>query len=567
MCAFFLPSFGVSGGAHAPVSPDVRHSESRLRPMIDRLQMRLDEPVGARRVFFATLVVLTLLRAALAGILPFTSDEAYFTVWGQYPDWGYYDHPPMIGWWLAPLSALSTEPFVLRLPAVFAPPVVALIAIAMLRRYGEALAWTAGTLMLLVPLNAVNVAITTDIPLMIFSALCVLFYLRAQRSGRTLDFLLAGLMLAAALMSKYFAGLLAIAIFAHSVWRPERRRIVGLLWVILGSLPAAVIQIAWNAANCWPNVMFNIVNRHDSDGWSLETPLLFALSFVYVLTPAVGWRLLRGRLSGDPESPPSASVGVDRPGVAAQSPDTMAARADARVLRWLALVPFGIFALLSPVKTIGLHWLASFVLPAVLFFVLVSDSRARARAVLVAAGIALAHWILIGVLVALPTETFRNWKGYPGLVMTVHTDELVEALEPWRGRFAFASSGYSPAVTLGHSLGEYVFVFGRGSSHARHDDIMTDLRKLDGRDVLVVRKDERFVPADYEPYFDRVEFKRIELRGVTFHLIEGHGFRYDAYRDTVLDDIRQRWYAVPRWLPAGPCYFCDRYFPDRACHR
>src|SRR5690606_39051999 len=134
-------------------------------------------------------------------------------------------------------------------PAVFVPPVVAIIAIAMLRRYGEALAWTAGTLMLLVPLNAVNVAITTDIPLMFFSALCVLFYLRAQRSGRRLDFLLAGLMLAAALMSKYFAGLLAIAIFAHSVWRPERRRIVGLLWVILGSLPAAVIQIAWNAAN------------------------------------------------------------------------------------------------------------------------------------------------------------------------------------------------------------------------------------------------------------------------------------------------------------------------------
>ncbi|HRO59583.1 MAG TPA: glycosyltransferase family 39 protein [Burkholderiaceae bacterium] len=541
--------------------------------MIDRLQQRIDEPAAARRVFLATVAVLTLLRAVLAAVLPFTSDEAYFTIWGQYPDWGYYDHPPMIGWWLAPLSALSLEPFVLRLPAVLAPPVVALLAVALLRRYGEALAWTAGTLTLLVPLNAVNVAITTDIPLMIFSALCVLFYVRAQRSGRIADFLLAGLMLAAALMSKYFAGLLAIAIFVHSIWRPERRRIVGLLWVILGSLPAAVIQIAWNAANCWPNVMFNIVNRHDSDGWSLETPLLYALSFVYVLTPAVAWRLLRGPVSGDavPGEPlpeePDAPGDERRLGAAVPSRDSAGARADASVLRWLALVPLVIFALLSPVKTIGLHWLASFVLPAVLFFVLVSGSRARARALVVAGGIALAHWILIGVLVALPTETFRHWKGYPGLVMTVHADELVEALEPWRGRFAFASSGYSPAVTLAHSLGEYVFVFGRGSSHARHDDMMTDLRALAGRNVLVVRKDARFVPADYEPYFDRVEFKQIELRGVTFHLIEGHGFRYEAYRDTVLEDIRQRWYAVPGWLPAGPCYFCDRYFPDRACHR
>ncbi|MFP5463149.1 MAG: glycosyltransferase family 39 protein, partial [Gammaproteobacteria bacterium] len=167
----------------------------------------------------------------------------------------------MIGWWLAPLSAISLEPFVLRLPALAAPPLLAFLAVAAMRRHGQALAWNAGTLTLLVPLNAWNVAITTDIPLMIFSALAVLAYLRAQRSGRAADFLLAGLMLAGALMSKYFAGLLAIAIFAHSVWRPERRRIVGLLWVVLGSLPAAAIQIAWNSRHCWPNVMFNLVKR------------------------------------------------------------------------------------------------------------------------------------------------------------------------------------------------------------------------------------------------------------------------------------------------------------------
>jgi hypothetical protein len=230
-------------------------------------------------------------------------------------------------------------------------------------------------------------------------------------------------------------------------------------------------------------------------------------------------------------------------------------------------VPFVVFALLSPVKTIGLHWLASFTLPAALAFVLLARRRSLARGLGFAAGLAAAHWLLIGVLVALPTETFRGWKSYPGLVMTVHADELAEALAPWRGRFAIASSGYSPAVTLGHALREYVFVFGPGSSHARHDDILTDVRTLAGRDILVVRKDDRFGPADYEPYFERVEYRRVELRGVAFHLIEGYGFRYERYRDEVLDEIRRRWYAVPAWLPAGPCYFCDRYFPDRACHR
>lgn len=524
--------------------------------MISRLQTLLASPGSSRRLFLLVLLVLTALRAVLSAGLPFTSDEAYFTFWGLNPDWGFYDHPPMIGWWLAPLSAISLEPFVLRLPALAAPPLLAFLAVAAMRRHGQALAWNAGTLTLLVPLNAWNVAITTDIPLMIFSALAVLAYLRAQRSGRAADFLLAGLMLAGALMSKYFAGLLAIAIFAHSVWRPERRRIVGLLWVVLGSLPAAAIQIAWNSQHCWPNVMFNLVNRHDNAGLSWQTPLLFAISAVYVLTPAVAWRLLRG----------GADAG-SAAGAAANAGSAAGALADARVLRWLALVPFAIFALLSPVKTIGLHWLASFVLPAVLAFVLLAGPRALARAIALAGGIAVAHWLLIAVLAALPTETFRNWKGYPGLVMTAHVDELARELEPWRGRYAIASSGYSPAVTLGHGLREYVFVFGPGSSHARHDDILTDVRELAGRDILIVRKDDRYAKDDYDPYFERVEYRQLVLRGATFHLIEGHGFRYEAYRDRVLDEVRRRWYAVPEWLPAGPCYFCDRYFPERACHR
>jgi hypothetical protein len=151
--------------------------------------------------------------------------------------------------------------------------------------------------------------------------------------------------------------------------------------------------------------------------------------------------------------------------------------------------------------------------------------------------------------------------------MTVHADELARELAPWRGRFAIASSGYSPAVTMGHGMREYVFVFGAGSSHARHDDILTDVRKLAGRDILIVRKDADYTREDYDPYFESVAYRQLELRGAVFHLIEGRGFRYERYRDRILDEVRRRWYAVPAWLPAGPCYFCDRYFPERACHR
>ncbi len=499
----------------------------------------------ARRSFWIALLVLTALRAWFAAALPMTSDEAYFAQWGRYPDWGFYDHPPMIGWWLALLERISDSRFVLRLPALLAPPWVAALGWALMRRRGEALAWSTATLVLLVPLNAWNVAITTDIPLMLFAALTVALYLRALASGRTLDYLLCGFALSGALLSKYFAGLLAIALFLHAVTRPTPASLRGLLWIVAGSLPAAAIQIAWNAQNCWPNVMFNLVNRHGDAGLSWRTPLLYAVSVAYVLTPPVAWRLLRGVR--------------DVPRVTGED----AAR-DRRALRFLALAPLAIFALLSLVKTIGLHWLASFAFPAVLWFAFTASARSMARALAFASVFALLHWVVIGALAVVPTEAFRAWSGYPGLVMTVHGDELAAALAPWRKTHVIASDGYSPAVTIGDALGEHVIVFGRGTSHARHDDILTDFRELDGKDILIVRRrGDRL--GEFDAYFDRATHETITVRGATFYLVDGRGFRYEVYRDRVLDEIRRHYYAVLRWLPGNACYFCDRYFPDRSC--
>ena len=54
-------------------------------------------------------------------------DEAYFVLWGRSPDLGFYDHPPMIGWLLAPLVALSNADWVARLPVTVVPALTALM--------------------------------------------------------------------------------------------------------------------------------------------------------------------------------------------------------------------------------------------------------------------------------------------------------------------------------------------------------------------------------------------------------------------------------------------------------
>ncbi len=522
--------------------------------MADSVAQRFATAASARQAFMVVLAVTFGLRIALAAILPITGDEAYFLSWGQYPDWGFYDHPPMIGWWLAALAAISEHLLVLRAPALLVPVVLAAAVVATVRRQDERLAWATGTMVLLVPINSWNVAITTDIPLMLFAGLTVLMYLRSLRTGRGIDFLLTGLLLGAALLSKYFAGMLALGIAAHALWRPSPLKLRGLALVILGALPGAAIQIAWNWQNCWPNVMFNLVNRNEDAGWSWRNPLLYLLSLAYVVSPPL--LLEMGRAA-------RAWLGAGRAG-ARPAGDRSAGGA----LVWLFGVPFVLFAVLTLGKTIGLHWLASFVVPVVLWFALRREGcdRRMAGALRFLVWFTLAHYLLIATLLALPTETFRAWKSYPGLVMTMHGPELARALATYGPEVTLASNGYSAAVTMSYAVGRRFIVFGPGSSHARHDDILTDFRALAGRDIVIVRKDN-FKRGEYEQYFDRVTYRSVTLRGARFDLVEGHGLRYQVYRDVVLDQVRRRYYQLPRWLPQGPCYFCDRYFPEDSCRR
>src|SRR4051794_11732045 len=93
---------------------------------------------AAPRAWLYALVLATLVfKLGLSAVFPVTGDEAYFIHWGVVPALGYYDHPPMIGWWLAVLTRISDAPWVLRLPATLLPAVMALALFAVLRRLEE----------------------------------------------------------------------------------------------------------------------------------------------------------------------------------------------------------------------------------------------------------------------------------------------------------------------------------------------------------------------------------------------------------------------------------------------
>ena len=501
--------------------------------------------MNPRRIFLFCLFPLLVFRIWLAMALPITGDEAYFIWWGRIPDWGYYDHPPMIGWWLAVQLLLGDGIGWLRLTSVLQPFVLAAAVAVMLPRIrteenatGNDRRWWAALFTLLAPVAVWNVLITTDTPLIYFSVFSGLAWLRARRDDDLRWYLLAGIFLAGAVLSKYFVAFLGFAYLVDALWRPHRKKIVGLALCYACTLPTLALMAWWNAGHCWPNFMFNFVNRHEDAGLSWKTPLLYASMMLYVLTPPLAWRLLRVR----------------------------EVAATHFSLALLAFVPLILFAILSLVKTIGLHWVLSFVPFAAMLVALTQEPATLRNTGRFVAGFALLHVIVVLVISRMPIESWRNFDFYRSTVLAFESAQIQQRLASYGDDYVLASDGYADAATLGANSRHYVVVFGAASSHARHDDILTDFRLLDHRNILVVSKNQPRLD-DYAPYFDAVNVEPLTLRGATFYIVVGRNFDYPHYRDTVLADIRRKYYSIPAWLPQTACYFCQRYFQETVCRR
>ena len=503
-------------------------------------------------------ILLLVFRGWLAAAMPITGDEAYFYFWGRYPDiaeWGYYDHPPMVGWWLAFLLLWSDAEWVIRLPVLLLPLALAaggawLAWQADGRREGERAAWAA-LLVLLAPVAVWNVFITTDTPLIYFSLLTVLAYVAAAQAGERgqqakslLLHTLAGGFLALAFLSKYFAVLLGVAITAHLLLaRRDASRWGGFVLLTLAALAGPAYNLWWNSGQGWANVMFNLFNRHEDAGWSVKTPALYAVTLAYVLTPFAllalsrYWRQI---------------VVTARQQVAVSA------------VLWLSLLPFGLFAVLSLVKQIGLHWLLSFVPLLLVALAAALPLSALRRLAQWFGGLAALHVLAIVVIALLPLDTWNKTRQYDGIVLTFRSQDVLRHLQPYAADFTFAADGYSNAVTHGYNARRYFLVFGPGSSHARHDDLLTDFRPLAGKNILILRKTAPDL-ADYQPYFKSVEVQSFVEHGVTFYMVLGRSFDYPTYRDRVLREVKDRFYRIPHYLPIRSCYFAERYFPGEEC--
>ena len=491
--------------------------------------------------YFKPLVAaIVLIQLIIAWLLPITSDEAYFYLWGRYPDINYYDHPPMTGWVMALFSQLGHAIFFDRLFAVLSGLAIAW-GIHRLVRNGLKAPEKARLItlaFLAAPLHLLSVMVTTDTPLVLFTALSgFVFYRALQRRSNGL-MLLSGALWGLAILSKYFAGLLLMGVCACLLFQKVRGRLKYLVLWIAGALPCVAFHLYANYLNCWTNVLFNVVNRNKAMTWDPGGLVAFVLFQVYLATPWLLYYLIRNFKSV-----------------------FHSARSGANPFLYLYAVPVLLLAVVALHHT-GLHWALSFY--PFIFLLLAALPRIQInRIVIFSLCFSLLHAAPLMTALALPVESFRNLPYYHDLVLCKHGDELYRKITATYGKDYFpTTNGYYTSAAMTYHSGRHFGVFLDYSKHGRQDDKLTDYRQLDGRDILILATLP--IDQDYGPYFESVRHETITLYGNVFYVVLGHKFRYGAYRERFLKKINADWYTCPPWLPQGKCYFKQMYFSGGA---
>jgi 4-amino-4-deoxy-L-arabinose transferase-like glycosyltransferase len=515
-------------------------------------------PETSRKLFWTTLLVTLGVRLWLATVFPFSGDEVYYWDWGRHPSLVYYDQPPMVGWILAPIAALTSQVTLLRLPAVLTSALLAWLGVLTARRLRpeqEAHAWLTGTILLLAPHLFLNIFITTDTPLLAFTGLSTYFFLKLLDTRAMRDALITGALLRLAFLSKYFAVLWVAAFLPLLLVRmdsSERKLrlhptgIADIALVLAGFLPGVVLHLYLNWQECWINLVFNFLTRHKKPALDFSVFGGFLAQQGYLLLP-LGIALLGARI----RSWRDRSIAINLP----------------------LLAPLGIFAAgilafsLSALRQPqGLNWSLGQHAALWLSISLLATPIALQRMLPWIGGFTLLHVPLVLGVAFLPTDWlaghplhrhavfFRNPSGIaaqvesaipPGTPITTNSYTLSSML-------GWATEGRVDAPILLSA-----------SKFGRNTDLLHDLQAMDGKDIAVFSL-SRPKSKDAKKYFKSFERIPLERDGARFWVLLGRGFDFQKYRESHLKKVLKRFYPQTDWLPCGPCRFRDRYFASEA---
>lgn len=220
------------------------------------------------------------------------SDEAYYFLYGQNPAWGYYDHPPMVGWMTALGSLLCGDSALgIRICTVLAHALTIIVIWSLTgvrnadRRQVSLFFITAASCIMF---QVYGFMTTPDPWLLLFTALFFLAYKRFIEEESWSNTLLLALTMAGMLYSKYHGVLVilfTVLSYPRLIVKPKAWAAVAVTAVLM--LP----HLWWQAANDFPAVRYHLSAR--SSGFSFGDMLGYLPVQLVVFNPVTIYAFVR----------------------------------------------------------------------------------------------------------------------------------------------------------------------------------------------------------------------------------------------------------------------------------
>jgi hypothetical protein len=244
----------------------------------------------------AVLIVVgfSLLHLIFMGQIALTNDEAQYALYGYYPDWSYFDHPPLVGWLNAITLFFSASDFALRIWPLLLSALSSYLIYGFSRDlYPRESAWLATIAVAIYQSSLITqilgLAMLPDTPLIPAAIAATWLLYKTLNNNQPHLWLYVGLFFGLAGLSKYTAITLvftAIAMFFIF----KRYRALLTPWPWLAMLIAALVispVLYWNMQHDWISIKYQMGHGAPEKSWHLLNLLTSQLSQLVSYTPLV----------------------------------------------------------------------------------------------------------------------------------------------------------------------------------------------------------------------------------------------------------------------------------------
>lgn len=209
-------------------------------------------------------------------------DEAYYWGWSRSFEFGYYSKPPMIAWVISLFTSLCNDSVIcIKLPSLIIYPITTIIIFLISKElFDQKVAFWSGVAFITLPaVSLSSLIISTDVVLLLFWSLTLLFFIKALKTNKDIYWIFAGFSAGLGLLSKYTMILFLPSIFIYLFISKKDRKFLKNPKLYMSMLLAALVylpNLIWNYRNHFVSFMHTKeISNIDRDLFHVDKMLEF----------------------------------------------------------------------------------------------------------------------------------------------------------------------------------------------------------------------------------------------------------------------------------------------------